>query len=127
MPIQNILAYRGEIMNEIGQIIGERIKQLRKERGWSQEELAHRANINRTYIGELERGEKNATIDSLAKVVNALETTFEELFRYIQPSSENKDNNILPVLINRLNALSFEEQKVMLDLFEFLAQWKKIK
>lgn len=114
-------------MNEIGQIIGNRIKQLRKEHGWSQEELAHCANINRTYIGELERGEKNATIDSLAKVVNALETTFEELFRYIQPPSENKDNNILPVLINRLNALSFEEQKAMLDLFGFLAQWKKIK
>lgn len=114
-------------MNEIGQIIGERIKQLRKERGWSQEELAHRANINRTYIGELERGEKNATIDSLAKVVSALETTFEELFQYVQPPTANKDNNILPVLINRLNALSVEEQKAMLDLFGFLTHWKKIK
>lgn len=114
-------------MNEIGQIIGERIKQLRKKRKWSQEELAHRANINRTYIGELERGEKNATIDILAKVVNALETTFEELFQYVQPPVENKDNNILPVLINRLNTLNVEEQKALLELFEFLTRWKKIR
>lgn len=114
-------------MNEIGKIIGERIRQLRKERKWSQEELAHRANINRTYIGELERGEKNATVDSLAKVVSALEITFEELFRYIQPPSENKDSNVLPILINRLNALSTDEQKAMLDLFDFLNQWKKFK
>lgn len=114
-------------MNEIGQIIGKRIRQLRKERKWSQEELALRANINRTYIGELERGEKNATVDILAKVVSALEITFEELFRHIQPPAESKENNVLPILINRLNALSMDEQKAMLDLFDFLKQWKNIK
>ena len=106
-------------MNEIGKIIGERIRQLRNERGWSQKELAHIADINRTYVGELERGEKNVTIVSLSKVVSALETTFEELFRYIQPSTEGKENNVLPALINKLSALSIEEQKAMLDLFEF--------
>ena len=114
-------------MNDIGKIIGERIRQLRSRLGWTQEELAHRANINRTYIGELERGEKNVTLGSLSKVVSALETTFEELFRYIQPSTEGKENNVLPALINKLNALSLEEQKAMLDLFEFLKHWKEVK
>ena len=114
-------------MNEIGKIIGERIRQLRNRLGWSQEELAHRANINRTYIGELERGEKNTTISSLSKVASALEITLEELFRYVQPSTEGKENNVLPALINKLNALSFEEQKAMLDLFEFLKHWKEFK
>jgi XRE family transcriptional regulator, regulator of sulfur utilization len=60
--------------------IGERIQDKRKERGLSQEELAERASIHPTYIGQLERGEKSATIDSLEKVTAALEIPFDELF-----------------------------------------------
>ena len=60
---------------KIKHIIGERIRDKRKERGLSQEELAERAGIHSTYVGQLERGEKSATIDSLEKVTAALEIT----------------------------------------------------
>jgi transcriptional regulator with XRE-family HTH domain len=53
---------------------------LRKEKGFSQEELAHRADVHRTYIGMIERAEKNITLINIEKIANALETKIENLF-----------------------------------------------
>ena len=59
---------------------GKRVRQLRKEKGFSQEELAHRADLHRTYIGMIERAEKNITLVNIEKIANALETKIENLF-----------------------------------------------
>ncbi len=59
---------------------GKRVRQLRKEKGFSQEELAHRADVHRTYIGMIERVEKNITLINIEKIANALETKIENLF-----------------------------------------------
>lgn len=77
-------------MTKIQQIIGERIRNFRKQKGWSQEELADIANLHATYIGQLERGEKNATLESINKIATALEVSLEELFKSIQPNSKNQ-------------------------------------
>ncbi len=47
---------------------GEKVKLTRKEKGLSQEELANRANLHRTYIGMVERAEKNITLLSILKI-----------------------------------------------------------
>lgn len=60
---------------------GIRVKELRKEKGLSQEELAHLAGLHRTYIGMIERAEKNITLNNIEKIANALETDISELFR----------------------------------------------
>ena len=49
----------------IAKIIGDRIRAYRNQKGWSQEYLAEKADVHHTYIGQLERGEKNATIESI--------------------------------------------------------------
>ena len=59
---------------------GERVRQLRKQRDISQEELAHRANLHRTYIGMIERAEKNITLLNIEKIANALEVSIKDLF-----------------------------------------------
>lgn len=105
-------------------IIGERIRDIRKQKGLSQEELAERAGLHPTYIGQLERGEKSATIDSLEKVTAALEITFEELFRHVQPSTELNDNTILSRIINKLNMIGEENQKVVLNIISALSHYK---
>ena len=66
----------------IKQQVGERIKILRRKLGISQEELADRAEIHRTYIASLEVGKRNVSIITLEKVVNALEVSLSDFFNF---------------------------------------------
>ena len=52
--------------------LGTRIRQRRKELGWSQEELALKAGIDRSYVGGVERGERNITFLTLCKLSEVL-------------------------------------------------------
>lgn len=58
---------------------GERVREERLKRGLSQEDLAFRADLHRTYIGMIERAEKNITLISIEKIANALEVNIKEL------------------------------------------------
>ena len=109
-------------MSDISKIIGNRIRMIRIDKGYSMEELAEKADINTTHLGRIERGETVPKIDSIEKLVNALGITFEELFRYIQPAagSGGENDTALALLINRLNRLKPAEQKEVLNLFEAL-------
>lgn len=60
---------------------GDVIREFRKERGYSQEELADRAELHRTYIGMIERGEKNVTLESISKLAKALNVTIPQLLK----------------------------------------------
>jgi transcriptional regulator with XRE-family HTH domain len=51
------------------------VRQLRKERGWSQERLAENSNLNRSYIGEIERGCVIASLETVEKLAVALQLT----------------------------------------------------
>ena len=64
---------------EIGARLAERVKARRREKGWSQEELGHRAGLHRTFISQVERDLKNTTIYSVEKIANALGVTIGEL------------------------------------------------
>ena len=57
---------------------GERVREIRKEKGLSQEKLAHKADLHRTYIGMIERAEKNITLINIEKIANALEVNIKE-------------------------------------------------
>ena len=61
---------------------GEKVREIRKEKGLSQEELSYRANLHRTYIGMIERAEKNITLLNIEKIANALEISVNDLFIY---------------------------------------------
>ncbi len=60
--------------------IGIKIRALRKQKGLSQEKLAHLANVDRTYIPKVEKGEINMTLNSLAKIAKALEVDINVFF-----------------------------------------------
>jgi transcriptional regulator with XRE-family HTH domain len=62
---------------------GERVREIRKEKGLSQEELAHKADLHRTYIGMIERAEKNITLVNIEKIANALEISIKDIFNGI--------------------------------------------
>jgi len=60
---------------------GNRVRKERMRLGWSQEELAERAGVHRTYIGMIERAEKNITLTNIEKIAKALKVGLCELLR----------------------------------------------
>lgn len=60
--------------------VGQRIKELRNEIGISQEALANKAEIDRTYVTDVENGRRNISIENLEKLINALEIHFKDFF-----------------------------------------------
>jgi transcriptional regulator with XRE-family HTH domain len=70
-------------MHDIQRRLGARIRQLREKRGWSQEAFADACGLHRSYMGAVERGEKNLTIASLYTIAKTLNTTIGSLFRGI--------------------------------------------
>jgi transcriptional regulator with XRE-family HTH domain len=71
-------------------IFGENVRKYRRELDISQEELAHRADLHRTYIGMIERAEKNITLINMEKIANALEVKIEDLLKH---SNNGKKTN----------------------------------
>jgi transcriptional regulator with XRE-family HTH domain len=59
--------------------LGKRVHELRAAKKWSQEEFAHVSGLHRTYIGQIERGEKNISFANLVKVSSVLGVTLSEL------------------------------------------------
>lgn len=64
---------------DVGQRVGANVRRLRKAKGLSQEELADRAGVHRTFISQIERATKHPTIQSLDKVAKGLEVALTEL------------------------------------------------
>ncbi|MFA6595900.1 MAG: helix-turn-helix transcriptional regulator [Bacilli bacterium] len=59
---------------------GVKVRDLRKQKNLSQEDLADKAGLHRTYIGMIERAEKNITLLNIEKIANALEVSIKDFF-----------------------------------------------
>jgi transcriptional regulator with XRE-family HTH domain len=66
--------------SKIYQVVGEAIHIQRRRSRMSQEKLAEKAGLNRNYIGEIERAEKNITLETLEKIAKVLEVHVRDLF-----------------------------------------------
>lgn len=60
-------------------VFGARVRELRLAAGLSQEELAHRAEIDRSYVGQVERGDRNISLDNIYRLAEALDTAASRL------------------------------------------------
>ncbi len=67
------------MLNSTRRILSRNVHQLRLQRGWSQEQLAQQCGLHRTYIGAVERAERNLGLDNLEKLALALNTTAANL------------------------------------------------
>jgi len=86
-----------DIKKELGQIVRRR----RRDLGLSQEALAERANLHRTYVTDIERGSRNISIESISKLAAALGVSIGALFppETARPATEQKDGANPPVEI----------------------------
>lgn len=67
------------LMHCLSRHFGNTVRQFREQKGWSQEMLAERADLNRSYIGELERGQAIASLITLEKLANAFGVSMSHL------------------------------------------------
>ncbi len=65
--------------NSILKKFGNNVKTLRLEKGWTQEELARRADLHRTYIGSIERFERNVSLLNVERIAKALSVNIKDL------------------------------------------------
>jgi len=111
-------------MAEIAKTVGERIRAYRTKVGLSQEGLAEKAGLHSTYIGQLERGEKNATLESVEKVARALNVSFETLFMHIIGGSVK--NESAEQCYSLIAALPEKEQRAVLELIMKTIDYKNM-
>ena len=109
-------------MSEISRTIGERIRMYRTRKKLSQDALGELAELHGSYIGQLERGEKNATLESIEKVARALDVPFEVLFENI--IGGGTQNEIPRKCYDLLTPLSTREQKAVLELIQKAMAYK---
>ena len=67
---------------DISKKVGKRLSQVRTQKGFTQEKLAHEAGLNRAYVGYIERGERNPSIATIAKLAQALKVEVAEFFKF---------------------------------------------
>lgn len=78
-------------MKQIAQMFGQRVLYYRKKKGLSQEKLAELCDLHPTYIGQLERGEKNASLETIMSVCRGLELPPAALFENIDVPARADD------------------------------------
>jgi len=107
-------------MNELTKALGTKIKYLRKRNNLSQEQLAELCNLHPTYIGQLERGEKNASIGSIYKISKSLNISLSDLFLNIDNVEETNfiSKEIYSVSITQ----SEEQQKRILNVIKAMTE-----
>jgi len=62
-------------------VLGENIRTYRRNLKWSQEKLAEKADLHHNYIGDIERGEENVSVDALKRIAAALKVQLTDLMR----------------------------------------------
>ncbi|GFZ87047.1 transcriptional regulator [Paenibacillus marchantiophytorum] len=104
--------------------LGERLRYIRKEQNLSQEQLGELAGLHTNYIGQVERGEKNVTIESLEKIAAGLNVSMEQLFRYIDPMErEDELSQINELLATR----SMQDKAMVLKMIKDVFDWEASK
>jgi transcriptional regulator with XRE-family HTH domain len=111
-------------MSDMAKIVGERIRMYRTRKKLSQDMLGEMANTHGKYIGQLERGEKNATLESIGKIARALNLPLEILLENIVIGDTK--NKIPKDCYNLLTSMSEKEQKAMLELIKKVIEYKNV-
>lgn len=102
---------------------GERLRQLRKAAGLTQEELAHRAGMDYKYLGSVERGERNLTIDNIERIVRALGVEPYEPFLFALKDVKPTDRLDEEALLNLIRRSDPSVRPVLISLTQSILRW----
>ena len=71
-------------------VIGENLRRIRKARGWSQERLSDKSLLDQDYVGRLERGQVNVSVDTLARLAKTLNVEIVDFFKADKSATVDK-------------------------------------
>ena len=103
-------------MSLITERLSARIREYRTLRGLSQEQLALKANINVSFLGQIERGTKKPTIETIDKILNALDVSYLDFFNFETKVNDNKNSDIIDKISYELKSRSPDEQQLIYDI-----------
>ena len=104
--------------------VGARIRQLRKSAGLTQEQLARRAGMDYKYLGSVERGERNVTLENIERIVKALGVEPYELFAFgTGPKAGARGGEDL--LVNLVRRSDPAVRPLIVDVVQTLLQWSQ--
>jgi len=103
-------------MSDIARTVGKRLRCCRVALGLSQEKLAEGAGLHPTYIGQVERGEKNLTIESLEKITRALDVPMSSVFEKIE--ERNAERNYALMAYDLFSRKGEAEQEKLFRILE---------
>lgn len=111
-------------MESIAQIVGKRIRSFRLQQGLSQEELAERAGCHPTYVGQLERGEKNATLESVEKISSALKIPLSRLVE-LSEQRETEENRYAYLCYEIAASQNAANQKRLYEILSAIEKYRQ--
>lgn len=115
-------------MSQVAQNLGNKIRELRKNKKMSQEELAYKANISPAHLGQIERALKNPTIDTIAQISHALEIPLHELFCFELDHEIQVQNSPVLTKINiHLSTMDENQQRDILRLIRLVKHFNYLK
>lgn len=97
-------------------LIGMKIRKFRNEKGFTLEELSFKSGLNAAHLGQIERGLRNPTIDTLERICSALEINFLDLINNCEdiPVKSTDPDNIRRKIDAQLSSMTLDEQKDIL-------------
>ncbi len=108
-------------MEKMSRKFGERVRFFRKQRGVSQEWLALEAEINVSFMGHIERGMQKPTIDTIDKILEALDVEYKDFF---DTKAEEKEFTTADRIVYELKNRTPEEQELIYDIMRRIFQHK---
>lgn len=108
-------------MSSLSVEIGQRIRNYRIGNKQSQEELAEKSGLHPTYIGQVERGEKNATLESISKISAGLGVSLAALFENIEDAVSDEPSYAAKAF-GLVQSLPIDKQKRVLEILESIVQ-----
>ena len=108
--------------------LGRRIRELRSKHGWTQEQFAGFCGLHRTYLGHVERGEKNVSLSTVSRLANALGVRISALFGHVPRNETASPQQLRPPLTgSAISAGARHRPEVNLLLDELQAQRKALR
>ena len=94
---------------DLKQMIGARIKEIRRKKGITQEQLSERMGINPKYLSSIERGKENPTLNTMISLAESLDVKIADLFSFLEVQDPAKRKTLIRSLLNRADSAQLKD------------------